>query len=159
MAIKTPVKSFTESDVIAFAKFFYKGMRIFGQERVQKKLEELYLVDKDNCQNAIRTKIFDEVSAEYKMTPEAIITSAKRGNVTQAKVMAMLLLHRHMNISQVEIAMLFSRGASLVSKRIKLFNSESRNDKIYSDKNFMITYEKINKKINSFKESWEKKKK
>ena len=156
MSIKTSEKKFTEADVIAFAKFFYKGMRRFGLEKVQRKMAELYISDHGVREGALKEKIFSEISAHYGMSPEAIITSVKRGNVTQAKVIAMLLIHRHLHISQSEIALLFGRGPSLVSRRIKLFNNGT--EKISSNKDFISAYEKINLKVNEFIESWKQEK-
>lgn len=156
MSIKTSEKNFTEADIIAFAKFFYQGMRRFGLENMQRKMAELYVSQHGAKEQALKEKIFAEISAHYQMSPEAIITSVKRGNTTQAKVIAMLLIHRHMNISQSEIAMLFGRVPSLISRRIKLFNNGT--EKFSSNKDFISAYEKINLKVIEFIESWQKKK-
>jgi len=157
----------SEAEVINFVKDLYKGIRRFGLMRIEAKLQELYMSDASSVNEVLKKKIFDEISSAYGIPAHTIIRSKKRGAITQAKVIAIILLHRHLCITQAEIAEMFDRGETLISRRIKVFKSASAGDpipdsermfeKMYSSKDFMEKFNKINNSIIVLKESWKQK--
>jgi len=155
MAKKTTLPNFSEDEILSWVKGLYKGIRKFGFIRVSNKIRELSTTSIDNRQEILKERIFEEISSAFGIPVEDIKTSSRRGNVTQAKAMAILLLHRHLPMSQADIATLFSRGQSLVSRRIKNFADGS--DKVCSGREFIDFHEKIDQKIIEFKKSWQTK--
>jgi len=147
------------SEVQGFIKDIIKAYKKFGSTRIENKIKELYNTTDGNHHNLIKQKIFDEISTVYGVSEKVIKQSNKRGNVTQAKVTAMILLHKHIKISHSDIAKIFKRGQSLVSRKIRLFNNLNLKNidiadvKLYYNEDFIINFELINKKIVTFKQA------
>lgn len=134
-------------------------MRRFGIKRVGSKLNELYTVKDKNIPTLIKNRIFDEITISYGMSLKKVLMSKERGNVTQAKVMTMILLLRHMNTSRANIASLFGLHVRAISHRLNSFNRVvgnsnymDRYSKMFFENDFMEKLEKIDKNINEFKE-------
>ena len=164
----TPTPLPNDADILSFARFLLKGIKKFGIKRVEKKLQELSITP---CNNDLRNKILEEVSTAYELTPYIITHSEKRGKITQAKVMAMILFQIHLQIIQKDIAMFFGKKQSLVSRRITIFqkvkmeqqkingtkmlNSDIPYQKVYTN-GFMEKYDFVNNKINLYKNQCQK---
>ncbi len=155
-----PKQNINQSDIVSFVKYLCKGIKKFGVVRIEEKMRELSEDSYDTQQKALRDKIFYEIYCQYRVSKNVVLKSSKRGVVTQAKVMAIILFSKHLEVSQREIASIFGRGQSLVSRRIKTFEiymSDSVNEKpfekIYEDKDFIVNYKKINETIIAFKQT------
>ena len=109
----------------------------------------------------IRTRILDEMTRLYGISPKALLHGTKRGNATQARVMAIILFHKHLGLTKSEIAGLFGHSQpNIISLRLKTFEnlqagkpiceSERRFEKVYS-KDFMHKYKEADARISELK--------
>ena len=100
--------------------------------------------------NLLYRRIFDEIAAVYGISPKTIRNSPRRGHITEAKVMAIILISRHADTTHAEIATLFGRGASTVGGYIRAFdrmeNASTSAEilKIFGSRSFMPNFNKIN---------------
>jgi hypothetical protein len=149
-----------KEDIVQFVKYLYNGIKKFGMTRIELKLRELYVATSNNTHNLVKNKIFEEVSMAYGIAPKTILHSNKRGNITQAKVMAIILCHRHLEVTQAQIAHMFGHTPPIISARIKsfksitrdgkpLYESEKRFEKVYST-DFMKKYENVDARVTEF---------
>lgn len=152
-------------ELAEFVDYLHRGIRKFGIAPIKEKLGEMYKAD---VPRTLKAKIFEEITGVYGVPKHAIIRSRRRGAVTEAKVMAIILLHKHVAVTQTEIAAMFGCGRSVVGRRIKAFNgvngsggvlsaSDNAFAKIYENKEFMSRFKDIDTKINEYKTAWQRK--
>ena len=157
-------QSVQSDDIVAFAHSLYRGMQRFGVKRVQEKLRELYESDnKESRPQELRKQILTEVTSIYGVSMNNILRSKKRGVVTEAKVMAIILIHKHQNITNSEIALIFGCAPSVICRRIKAFNgviigkvsnafdTDTQFAKIYSAPEFLQNFKSIDERIELWK--------
>ena len=130
--------------ILAFVRHFHALERKVGIARIEQKLQELYDSEAGNRPNVIRARILEEITRIYGISPKTLMRSTKRGNATQARVMAIILFYRHLPLTKSEIAEIFGHSQpNIVSLRLKtfayyyckepLYESERRFEKVYSD--------------------------
>lgn len=152
------MESIAEPEITKFVKYLYRGIKRFGIGRIQSKLSELYTSDRPKV---IKERILAEITAVYGISKQDILTSKKRGANTEVKVMAIILIHKHLHITQAEIAAMFGCGVSNIGRRIKTFNgingtgaplnaSDNSFAKIYENKAFMERFRDIDCKVKEF---------
>lgn len=153
-------QSVQADDIVAFTQSLYRGIQRFGIRRVQEKLRELY--PSENTET-LRKQILSEVTSVYGVSMKSILRSKKRGTVTEAKVMAIILIHKHQNITNAEIATMFGCDPSIIGKRINAFNGiiigkvsdldnqDSKYVKIYSAPLFLENFKSIDQRIELWK--------
>lgn len=132
------------ADILGFVKFFHTLEKKVGIGRIVEKLSELEEVRPDKALSTIKTRIIEEICRLYGMAPKTLLHSPKRGNVTQARVMGILLLHKHLKLTKTELADLFGHSQpNIISIRIKTFNNVIGNKPIYdSERRFEKVYSK-----------------
>lgn len=157
----------TQEEITTLMSHLFGVVEVFGLGLVQEKILEIY-VSEENKLRVLRKKILEEISSTYRVPISQILHSKKRGCITDAKVMAIILIHYHLKMSNAEIATLFGCGKRIVERKISAFKktsspssefSDSDNAivKIYSDKSFLDNFNVINEKINSYKGLWKSK--
>lgn len=107
----------------------------------------------------LRNLIYSEIKNEFGVAKKTIIQSNKRGNNAQAKIMAIILLHKHLGMTKKEIAAMFHHNHHHTELRLRSFKNTkngTKEEKIYSQNDFMIKYGRINRKINKERERWMK---
>ena len=130
--------------ILAFVRHFHALEKKVGIARIEEKLQELYDSEAGNRPNVIRARILEEITRAYGISPKVLLHSTKRGNATQARVMAIILFYRHLPLTKSEIAEIFGHSQpNIVSLRLKtfayyyckepLYESERRFEKVYSD--------------------------
>lgn len=156
----------SDKDIIAFARYFHELDKKIGIERIEQKLRELYDSEAGNEPTLIKNRIMEEITRVYGIPQKALLTSTKRGNATQARVMAIILFYRHLTLSKSEIAEIFGHSQpNIVSLRLKtfakyfcgeqIFESERRFEKVYSQ-DFMKKIVEVDKCITEFCKSEKK---
>ena len=141
-------------DVTDFINHIHKGLKRYGLAGRNGKLTP-FVAPEGGSRNLERL-IFTTVADQYRLSVRAIKSSSKRGAVTEARVMAIIFLDKHMKMPQAEIAAIFHSSKSLVSKRIKAFKiarDGAHRDKLFCQDAFIKNYQSINEKIISFKNS------
>lgn len=145
-------------DVVSFVKYIHKGIKKFGISRIEKNLRDIPNFVYESNQRLIREKIFNELTCVFGFSKTIIIKSKKRGDVAQAKTMAIILFNAHLDLTQADIASFFDRTQSLVSKRIKSFDDFmafplKSHDKIFSNGGFVEKFKKVNSSVIEFKKN------
>lgn len=136
---------------------------ISRQRKLIDKLEKHVISQNGNYNNnqlLLKEEILAQVSNQFNTSPNILINSKKRGIINQARVMAIILFDKHLNILQKDIAKIFKKKNSLINMRINVFNKIFKNkniyypqkqfEKMYSE-NFISIYNNINNKIIEFK--------
>lgn len=97
----------------------------------------------------LEARIFSLVAEHYRLSQHAVRRSAERGPVTEAKVIAIVLLSRHAGADVGALARKFTRTRRLINARLADFARAERGeacDKIFSE-NFMASYRAIEEKV------------
>ena len=149
----------SDNDILQFVKYLHRVIRKFGIKKVEGKIRDLLAIEKDPFSLLLKNEIFSETSKIYNIPAEIILHSNTRGIVTEAKIMCIIMLSKHLHITQEGIAKLFGKGQSLISKRItgfhKIINKKDIEDtkieKIFYNKSFMENYKIIDDSIINFK--------
>ena len=152
-------------DIVSFVKFLYKGKNKFGPGRVINKLKEFDSYDHyQNEQRELKDRILNVIADAYQISPYTILHSKKRGKITQAKVMAMVLFNNYLDVRFKDIALMFGKKIASVRKRGSVFKKVDNytrpaggestvlingDAKIFFNMGFMEKYEQINNKIKS----------
>lgn len=150
-----------------FVEYLHNGFKRFGRTEIINKVDELYARDDRNDFARLKTKIFEEIKNVTGISHRALIKSNRRGAITEAKVIAILLFDRHTDMSHREIGAMFHRGAGLIGRRIKAFKSatllgpklsdnELMFEKTYTSKDFIAKFEQIDNAVVKYKETWKK---
>ena len=145
--------------------YLHLGSVKFGESGFEKRLRDLCGFGDVDHHHQIKDRIFTEISSAYGVPKKTIIKSNKRGVVAEARTMAIILLHRHLRLSQADIGHIFGVGNNLVSMRIKAFETCQEEPltaggriltKMYSNKDFIRNYETINETLYKFRAQWQK---
>lgn len=142
-----------DSDILAFVKYFHAIEQKVGISRIEQKLRELERERPDKGHTTVKNRILEEITRAYGISSKILLHSTKRGNVTQARVMAIILFHKHLKLTKSELADLFGHSQpNIISLRIKTFTSllngkpiyesERRYEKVYS-KDFMEKFNAV----------------
>lgn len=155
----------TAEEITSLMRDLFSTVEIFGLRYVQQHLEKMIESESDKIQ-ALRKQILDEVSKVYGVPSKELMSSKKRGEVTDAKATAIILIHQHLNLSNAEIGGMFGCGRKIVERKLRAFKradgSVDVRDgdvtfvKIYSSKTFLSNFRIINDKINDYKAKWKK---
>ena len=153
-------------EIITAVRRLYRGV-----SQIKSKIENDFLPStKDNVikTDKLKEKIIAEVIYEYKIPFSSILKN--HSEAIRAKTLLIILFHKHLGLSQAEIANLLHVTISLISYRLQAFkNAKIKNKKIASkqvsdnkmfyEKEFMNNYRKINEAISQYKKIlWQKKK-
>lgn len=145
-----------DTEVSKFVHLFNKGIKKFGLHKIKQKLNELDVVKNKNIPTLILNKIFEEINFVYGIAPEILIYSKKRGDITRARVMTMILLKKHLTDKQNEIAIILRTTPATVNHRLSSFSKKTRYDgrdiygKIFHEKDFINNLENISQNITKF---------
>ncbi len=142
-----------EGRILAFVRYFHDLEKKVGIAKIEAKLRELEQAKPQSGHTVVKNRILFEISRVYGLPVKTILHSTKRGNVTQTRVMAIILFHKHLKLNKTELADLFGhRGPNIISIRIKTFHnlrtggtileSERRFEKVYS-KDFMKKIDEV----------------
>lgn len=155
-----PKPSANGKAILAFVRHFHALEKKVGIARIEQKLQELYDSEANNRPSVIRARILEEITSTYGISPKVLLYSTKRGNATQARVMAIILFYRHLTLTKSEIAAIFGHSQpNIISLRLKtfahyycgvpLYDSEQRFEKVYSD-DFMKKIVEVDGRVAEF---------
>lgn len=116
------------------------GIKNVGVKGVNNALEEIGRKENQGTVLVIQT-----VAKHYGLSQKALLKSRKRGEVTDARQIAMCILHFENGLSFREIAAIFECWLATVATAIKRF--KSLNLKIVTDVGFKEKYELIKTKV------------
>lgn len=144
----------TQDELADFVRLIIKGYKRFGSSAIDSKLREI--VSRDKRTDELKKEILSQVARAYNCSIPDIINSGKRGDVSCAKVMTILLFNDHLGLASIDIARIFNKDKSLVAKRIRIFRqymnggvqkTQSSIDKMYFNKEFVTLYRSIGRRI------------
>ncbi len=135
-----------------FVKVIIDGYKKYGDD-FEVKIREL-VDSQDSHREKIQSKILEETATMYRVSVRDILKSKKRGRVNLARVSVIILCHKHLSKKQQEIADMFGRDNSLVSRKIKAFKSGTDSpEKFCADKIFQKKFRFLDMRISNFKNS------
>jgi chromosomal replication initiation ATPase DnaA len=128
-----------------FLTIVQKGIRKHGIKKIVRIIQAIDLQESNMFYNEIFSYILRLVSDEYNFTADEILQPKTRGDITIARNMAIILIKKHLNISDELLAKEFDRVRVVVYKVCAEFKEYDRNDKFY--KEFFEVYDRLDEKI------------
>ena len=116
-----------EKEVISLVKELAKTIKKVGVKKVYKVLSEISVEPKgQEVYSQIINYIIVLVCNTYKVSPSDIKRKNIRGNIIEAREMCFILLKKHIDITHIEIAVLFHRkNHTLISQTITKFKKRN----------------------------------
>lgn len=145
-----------DKELIDVVSLICKALKKNGVKKVVGALAKIQpnmsnsLEDKDQqVLDFICFKIFDAYQTSLKELRE----SNKRGKIKKAKRLAYVLFNKHLSdsFSQRDIGLFWHSNASSVNVAIKAFSQLNKDNK--NGREILMSFERINKEINAFKEN------
>lgn len=128
-----------------FLTIVQKGIRKHGIKKIVKIIQSIDLQENNMFYNEIFSFIIESVAHEFNITIDDLIEAKKRGDVTIARKIAIVLAKEHIDISDEILAKEFNRVRQVVYHILIEFNNYDREDKFC--KEFFEKYDKINEKV------------
>jgi hypothetical protein len=143
-----------------FIRYFHEIEKRVGISRIIKKLDELRDSEEGNYHKIIKNKILEEIANIYGISPKILLKTTKRGNATQARVMAIILFNKHLRLGKSELSELLGHSQpNIVSLRLEAFTALRRGkklqegmrrfEKVYS-LDFMKKYAHVDARVTEF---------
>lgn len=144
----------SEDDIAYLHQLLFKGIRNLGIKSLTEHLKSLvtgstYTPEQyDHLVEYILTQVVDEWKA-HKVTKRDLFEISKRGEVTMARKMAVILIHQNIKISDAQLAEFFGRKSrQVVYNIIREFEGMTENPKIYGK--FLAKHHSISHKIKQY---------
>jgi chromosomal replication initiation ATPase DnaA len=144
-----------EKEMLQVIDRFCKTVKKVGSKKVLDTLENLYRRKPDNFEEKIIDFIKSECCSEFDILETDMYKSVVTDNAFVCRKMSMVLIKQHLDISHVNISILFGKkGHVYVSK--SLSEHKLKNEKIKDDRVYLESYKRVNDKVidykNKFKE-------
>ena len=143
----------SKTHIREFFKIVEKGIRKHGVQKIASVLKTLD-VESDFIKQKIDTvvkNICEAVICDYipeKVKIQDLFNKSRRGDVTVARKMTIILLKQHLNISDDKIGRLFGRSRQIVFYTLRDFKMLDPSNKF--DIIFLSRYDRINNKVLEF---------
>ena len=131
--------------IIEFFKIIYRGIRKHGLRRIVKTLDSIDLERNNLYFNEIVDYIMKMVTEEFKCEIEDLFSFDKRGNITVARKVAVILMKTHLTISDEQTGKYFNRVRQVIHNIMKEYYLLDRTSKI--DNNFFEIHDKLDTKV------------
>lgn len=134
-----------EKDIEKFLVVVHKGIRKHGIKKILKSIQAIDFEENSAYHQDILDYIFKVVTEEFCITKEDLLRREKRGVVTIARKIAIIIASENLAISDDNLAFQFQRVRQIVYNAKQEFKNLDRNDKL--DKRFFERYDSINEKV------------
>jgi len=118
-----------------FLNALQKGIRTHGIEKIADTIQGISVLGNDKYGDEIRDYVFSIVTKEYRVTEYDLVNADKRGDVTIARNTAIILLHKHLQLSDKSLGLIFNRVRQVPCKvrtsYLKSVDSDNLMDKDY----------------------------
>ncbi len=141
-----PSKSENDSEYIELTKVFARAVGKHEPRKITDKLKEIDI--EDGCQNyqKVRDFVLENVCSLMNVTKDEVITKGKRGTVTVARRIAIVVIKLNFDISDEDLARFFNgRARQVVYKIMKDYKTLQRDNKT-DQKNFFCHFDIVNQK-------------
>ena len=128
--------------IIEFFKIIYRGIRKHGLRRIVKSLDSIEIEQNNLYFNEIVDYIIEIVTIEFKCKKEDLFNFDKRGNITVARKISVILIKTHLDISDEQLGKYFNRVRQVVYNTLKEFKNLDRESKL--DDEFFELHDKLN---------------
>ena len=128
-------------EIIEFFKIIYRGIRKHGLRRIVKTLDSIDIEKSNPHFNEVVDYIIDIVTLEFECDMEDLFSFHKRGNITIARKIAVILMKTHLTISDEQTGKYFNRVRQVVHNIMKEYYALDRTSKI--DNNFLEIHDKL----------------
>ena len=145
-----------ENEAKQLAEFFQimnKGIRKHGIKKIMEKLRYMNIGDSNENFELIRDFIIDSVCEELGVPKKDLFNYQKRGNVTVARKISIVLLKQRLDMSDSDLGRFFGGRCRQVAYGVmKQYNALKKDNKV-DVTNFFQYYEPINEKIITYIET------
>lgn len=149
MAYKLKDKNREESEnMIEFFHIVHKALRKFGITKLVDAVRQLEVEDVNFNYVHIKNFIFQTVCEEFDI-PIQDLKSKKRGKVTIARKIIIIMLKKYLQLKDVDLSRYFGRCRQVFYNLMKEYRKLDRKDKM-DNKIFFEKYDIINLKIENF---------
>lgn len=125
-----------DKEVVELLRVMQKGLSKYGIRKVTEKLKEIDIENSYENYKDVRDYIVDNVCLLMKVDREHLINKTKRGTVTTARKIAVVVIKKHFDISDENLAQYFKgRRRQVIYKIMKEFEQLDRENKV-DQKNF-----------------------
>lgn len=143
----------SNEEIVTLFREIHKTIKRYGVEKIISKLRD---IDAENLEsNELIEFIFDKASVEFGVSVYEIKKSNKRGTVSEAKRMCILLCSRHLTTTKTALAGIFDRSKTIILRANKQFEQMKQNPTLKQEFNFLERYNRLNDAVSKFKESRE----
>ena len=139
-----------DRDVAELMRVMQKGVSKHGVRKVTDKIKEIDIEDSNENYIEVRDFIIDCVCSLFNVKKEEVINKGKRGMVTTARKVAIVVIKTHFNISDDDLGRYFNgRTRQVIYKVMREYECMDRNDKL-DHKNFFKHFDAVNEKTIAF---------
>jgi chromosomal replication initiation ATPase DnaA len=139
-------RTYADSEFVELIRVMGKGVSKHGARKITDKIKEIDI--EDNCKNypEVRDFILDCVCSLMNVSKHEIIDKSKRGTVTIARKIAIIIIKNNFNISDEDVARFFNgRRRQVVYTIMKEFEKMDRNNKV-DQRDFFSHYDIVSER-------------
>lgn len=134
-----------DKDIEKFLVVVHKGIRKHGIKKILRSIQAIDFAENSAYHQEILDYIFKVVTEDFCITKDDLLRRDKRGVVTIARKIAIIIASENLAISDDNLAFQFQRVRQVIYNAKQEFKNLDRNDKF--DKRFFERYDSINEKV------------
>jgi chromosomal replication initiation ATPase DnaA len=143
-----------KDELVIFLQQLHKVISKVGLPRVLSRIKEIYLDEKDDFERELCDRIITICANYYLVSRDDILTSKKRGNVTEARKMCFALIKNNLNLSDSSIGeYVGGRTKQCVNGELKAILLDKKQLKTKYEIKFYDDYIKLNNEFLMYKNS------
>ena len=120
-----------DKEVVELMRVMQKGVSKYGVRKVTDKIKEIDIEDSYANYTDVRDFIIESVCILMNVKKEQIINKGKRGHVTTARKIVIVVIKTHFDISDEELGRYFSgRTRQVIYKIMKEYERMDRDNKL-----------------------------
>lgn len=131
-----------------FITLLGRGIKKHGIKKIIKALKDFDLTEENINYYTIIDFVEESICMKLNVVRDELYNKKVRGDITIARKLSILLLIKHLNMSDEEIGNHYKRNRQTIYNTKKEFDALDRNNKI--DANFINIYNEFDTKIQDF---------
>ncbi len=145
------MQSKTQSNLYLFLKEWIKIFRNHPADEILRIIAEIEVKLSNPVHKNIIEFILTITSDSFNVTTDDIVNSPKRGKVSDARKISMMLFKSHLPITELSIAKYFGKTKQNVNVNINEMKSIKSNSKNKQEKEFYETFQNLNQQVLDYK--------
>lgn len=139
-----------DRDVAELMRVMQKGVSKHGVRKVTDKIKEIDIEDSHENYIEVRDFIIDCVCTYFNVKKEEVIKKGKRGMVTTARKVAIVVIKTHFDISDEDLGRYFNGRTRQVIYKIMREHERMDRDNKLDHNNFFKHYDVVNERTVAF---------